>query len=362
VSATSNRPDSYARLARALDGLANGFPRTESGVELEILRRAFSPEQASVASLLTGRFETTADISRRADIDEGCLASILRELALHNLVWTRPEPEEVAYRLAPFMPVGIYEAKLLEQPDPEFASLVEQYFREGGAAGMMQPRPAIHRVLPARDAVDAEWVLPYDDVRTILQGAASFRLERCSCRLQQEELGQRRCDFPLDACLWFSYDPAGDVETSVSREQALSVLDEAERIGLVHTVSNVASKVGYVCNCCGCCCALLRGINEWGIEASVAHANYLAEIDVSLCSACGTCEQRCQVAAIVTTTEASAVDRDKCIGCGLCATGCPTGAARLRRKPPHEIVAPPVTMEAWEHLRLATRGLIPGDD
>jgi H+/Na+-translocating ferredoxin:NAD+ oxidoreductase subunit B len=259
------------------------------------------------------------------------------------------------------MPVGIYEAKLLEEPDAEFARLVEQYFREGGAAGMMQPRPAIHRVLPARGAVDLEWVLPYDDVRTILQGAESFRLERCACRVQQEEIHQRQCDFPLDACLWFSYEPAGDVETSISREAALTALDEAERVGLVHTVSNVASKVGYVCNCCGCCCALLRGINEWGVEGSVAHANYVAEIDITLCSTCGTCVQRCQVGAIVTGTDTRTVAPGRCIGCGLCVTGCPTGAAKLRRKPPDEIVTPPATLEAWEHMRLAARGLTPND-
>ena len=56
--------------------------------------------------------------------------------------------------------------------------------------------------------------------------------------------------------------------------QALAALDEAERVGLVHTVSNVASGIGYVCNCCGCCCGLLRGINDWGVEHSVAQANY----------------------------------------------------------------------------------------
>ena len=66
---------------------------------------------------------------------------------------------------------------------------------------------------------------------------------------------------------------------AISHEEALAVLDEAERVGLVHTVSNVASGIGYVCNCCGCCCGLLRGINEWGIEHSVAQANYFAEID-----------------------------------------------------------------------------------
>jgi electron transport complex protein RnfB len=35
--------DAYEQLAAAMDRLANGFPRTESGVELKILRKMFSP-------------------------------------------------------------------------------------------------------------------------------------------------------------------------------------------------------------------------------------------------------------------------------------------------------------------------------
>ncbi len=263
----------------------------------------------------------------------------------------------MGYRLAPFV-VGFYEAHMLEQRDAEFARLVEEYFCGGGAAGIMSAQPAIHRVVPARGATEMEWVLPYDDVRAILGKASSFRVETCVCRLQQDELGARRCDFPLESCLWFSYAESGDEASAISHEEALAVLDEAERVGLVHTVSNVASGIGYVCNCCGCCCGLLRGITEWGIEGSVAQANYFAEIDPLVCTACGVCEERCQVDAIAVNDDGvRVVRRESCIGCGLCVTGCPEEAARLRRKPEDEIVAPPATRGAWERMRLKQRGL-----
>jgi hypothetical protein len=42
----------YVQLANALDQLPNGFPRTESGVELEILKRIFTSEEAKIASKL----------------------------------------------------------------------------------------------------------------------------------------------------------------------------------------------------------------------------------------------------------------------------------------------------------------------
>ena len=137
----------------------------------------------------------------------------------------------------------------------------------------------------------------------------------------------------------------------------MAFLDKAEEMGLVHTVSNVMKGVGYVCNCCGCCCGILRGINDWGIENSVAHANYYATIDADECLGCGTCRKRCQVHAISDSNGVSVVDRRKCIGCGLCVTGCPNGVAKLERKPEKEIVSPPANFEAWEHERLHNRGL-----
>jgi electron transport complex protein RnfB len=39
----------YERLARHLDQLPAGFPKTESGVELRILKRLFTEEEAELA-------------------------------------------------------------------------------------------------------------------------------------------------------------------------------------------------------------------------------------------------------------------------------------------------------------------------
>ncbi len=41
--------DVYKRLAKKLDKLPQGFPATESGVELKILRKIFMPEDAAMA-------------------------------------------------------------------------------------------------------------------------------------------------------------------------------------------------------------------------------------------------------------------------------------------------------------------------
>jgi len=158
-------------------------------------------------------------------------------------------------------------------------------------------------------------------------------------------------------CLGFSSVERAPGPYDVSREEALAVLDKAEEIGLVHTVSNVMKGFGYVCNCCGCCCGILRGVTEWGIENSVAHANYYAVIDPDECLNCGTCRKRCQVHAISEQNGVSTVDLKRCIGCGLCATGCPNNAAKLQRKPESQIINPPEDFATWEHERLHNRGI-----
>jgi electron transport complex protein RnfB len=349
--------DEYERLAAALDRLANGFPRTESGVELKILRKMVSPGEAALAAVMTATPEPVARIAERAGLAVRDAGEILKELARREFVWVSSTPGARGFRLAPFV-VGSYEAHMLRSPDPEFARLVEEYFGGAGGALIMGPRPALHRAVPARAAVKSEWVLPYDDVRAILLGARSFVIGDCVCRVQQDLLNSRRCDFPVNACLWFSASEDAGREGACSQAEALEFLDQIEKIGLVHTVSNVAEGVGYVCNCCGCCCGLLRGINEWGIDHSVAQANYFAEIDLETCTACAVCVDRCQVGAISESDGTYVVDRGRCIGCGLCVTGCASDAVALRPKPPEHVVAPPPDFAAWERQRLSDRGLL----
>jgi NAD-dependent dihydropyrimidine dehydrogenase PreA subunit len=345
----------YEQLAEALNNLPNGFPRTPSNVEIRVLRKIFSPEEASLAGQLTGSMKSAEAIANRIGLTAEEVEARLTKMAKRGLLWSYKEGEKSLFRLAPFV-VGIYEAQL-ESMDHELAHLVEEYLANGGAVGIMKPQPALHRVVPAQKAVKSEWILPYDDVKAILLQSKTFHLRDCICRVQQDYIS-RKCDFPLRTCLSFSSFDRPPHPLDISKEEAIAFLDEAEEMGLVHTVSNVMKGFGYVCNCCGCCCGILRGINEWGIENSVAYANYYAIIDPDECVGCGICRKRCQVHAISEQDGISAVNVKKCIGCGLCATGCPNKAAKLARKTDEEIVSPPVDFAAWEHERLHNRGLV----
>jgi electron transport complex protein RnfB len=345
----------YEQLASALDALPNGFPRTPSSVEIAILKKIFSPEEAAVASQLTRRYDTIEVIAKRTGLSVEEAREQLAKMARRGLLWSGKTADQPTYRLAPWV-VGIYESQL-DTLDHELAHLVENYFADGGAIGIMKPQPALHRVIPAQTAVKTEWILPYDDVRRILMNSKTFHLRDCICRVQQDQIGKRRCTFPLRTCLSFSPNERSPHPLDISKEEALAFLDKAEELGLVHTVSNVMKGISYVCNCCGCCCGILRGITDWGIENSVAHANYYAVIDPETCVGCGACRSRCQVHAISERDGVSVVNPEKCIGCGLCATGCPSGAAKLQRKPDGQVVSPPADFGAWEKERLHNRGV-----
>ena len=57
--------EAYHKLARVLDTLPNGFPATESGVEINLLKKIFTPEQADLFCDLRLTFETVEEIAQR---------------------------------------------------------------------------------------------------------------------------------------------------------------------------------------------------------------------------------------------------------------------------------------------------------
>ena len=323
--------DAYESLAKALDRLPGGFPPTKSRVELQVLKKIFSPEETQLACYLTGTSETVDVIAARAGLPVAEIEAKLRAMRGRGIIWGSEREGIWKFRLAPFI-VGVYESQW-EVMDHEFSHLVEQYWNEGGMEGIMRYEPALHRVVPAQRAIKREIILPYDDVKELILQARSFELRDCICRKQLDLVGNRRCEFPVRACLNFSVKerPAGPYD--ITQKEAIRVLDQVEEIGLVHTVSNVAAGVHYVCNCCGCCCAILRGITQFGIENSVAKANYYAVVEAEECNGCGICEQACAYSAIEMKPHpkdpsrlVAEVNRALCKGCGSCSAACLSSA------------------------------------
>jgi hypothetical protein len=69
--------DVYRELARTLDRIPPGFPATESGVELQLLARLFTRDEATVVTALRLTYEAAGDIAARAAMDSGAAYDIL---------------------------------------------------------------------------------------------------------------------------------------------------------------------------------------------------------------------------------------------------------------------------------------------
>jgi len=59
----------YEKPADHLDRLPERYPRTATGIEIRILRRLFTPEQAALAQLLTLNPEPPAAVAARSGLD-----------------------------------------------------------------------------------------------------------------------------------------------------------------------------------------------------------------------------------------------------------------------------------------------------
>ncbi len=72
--------DIYRKLAQRLDAIPNGFPATESGVELRLLvAKIFTPEEAALASVMRLTQEPAANIAARAGMDADKIYRTLKE-------------------------------------------------------------------------------------------------------------------------------------------------------------------------------------------------------------------------------------------------------------------------------------------
>ncbi|HET89144.1 MAG TPA: 4Fe-4S ferredoxin [Chloroflexi bacterium] len=344
----------YRQLAQRLDAIPNGFPATESGVELRLLATMFAPEEAKLASVMRLNREPVADIAARAHVD-----SQEAYRTLKGLIRYRKEERGLCFGLMPFV-VGFYEEQL-PRMDREMAELMEQYLQETRGAGIARPEPAVHRVIPVEEAIpfDLE-IFPHERATELIESAKSWGVRRCICRVQQQLIG-KGCDHGIENCLVFAPVEGlfvnDDVTRAITKEEALRILDETEEEGLVHTTGNYRDGLNYICNCCSCCCGILRSVVEFGIPTAIATSHFHAVVDPDLCIGCGDCIERCQFDALSLPGDLCQVDEVRCVGCGACAIICLADALSLERRIEDETPPLPTDIRDWTAQRADRRGI-----
>ena len=326
----------YEALRAHLDRGPIPFPAAASGVEIRLLRRLFTPDEACITLQLSALPEALSTISRRLGASAASLGPILAAMATRGVIHQTGQPGAERYGKLPFA-VGIYElqvghltADLERDARAYFDEAFVEAFQEGPTRQMrtVPVGAAFRPTSPVARAADIK--------ASILASAGPFAVQRCICRHGKDLLGEpcRRTDL-RENCLTLGggarFMLARGVAREVTREELSSLVDRADAEGLVLQPQNTASP-SFVCCCCGCCCNVLTSSRKLPRPASRFAATHRAVAEAKACSACGACVERCPMEALSVGSGEAAVNHDRCIGCGLCVTSCPSDALRLAER------------------------------
>ncbi len=343
----------FRQLARHLDNLPSGYPPTESGVELKILRRLFTPEEAELTLQLTIIAEPARVVARRAGISVDEAARRLEEMARKGLILKTGGNGAPARYMALQFVVGIWENQV-NRLDEELIRDMNDYIPTLFNADEWRRAPQMRTIPVGRSLGAVHSVMDYERAEAIVRDQKSISVRNCICRQEHEMVG-KGCGKPMESCLAFGegvrLSREMGVGRAIDREEALDILRRADEAGLVLQPSNSRNPM-WICACCGCCCQVLKAFKRHPHPAEIVAAPFSAVVDAGACQGCGVCMDRCQMAALRVAGDVVLLDESRCIGCGLCVSTCPVDAIELRRKPESEQPRVPRTIEG-AYFRLA---------
>lgn len=326
----------------------NKFPQgaPESETLFEILKVMFEPDEAQLVSLLPIKPFSVKDASKIWKKSEEETYEILNSLAEKALLLDMNNLKEQKYVVPPPM-IGFFEfalmrtgghfdQKLLSELFHQYLEVEEDFMRK-----LLSLKTPIGRILVNEQTIkeeDTVYVLDYERATSIINNAESVGVSRCYCRHKAEHLGEN-CDAPQEVCLSInglshSLSKHGYAEL-ISKEKAHEILKLSYDHNLIQFAENVKDGVGFICNCCSCCCMALKGAKKMGIPQTISSSNYIATMNQS-CVSCGKCVDVCPVGCFNVETVDSkkkvTFDDTMCLGCGVCERVCKPKALEMNRR------------------------------
>ncbi|MBF0204124.1 MAG: 4Fe-4S dicluster domain-containing protein [Desulfamplus sp.] len=410
----------YQQLAYHIDKLPGGFPSTETGVELRILKQLFTPEEAQLTLNLTIIPEPVRVIAARAMIPipiaekmlkelafKGCIISVQLDIMIKSTLPLLPkwlkrkalfgnirEDEQMLYSACSFV-IGIWEFHL-NNMTPELARDMNEYMPYLINDWIKYPQL---RTIPIGASLDSSLkVFSYENARELIQKQKHILIAKCVCRVEAEVSGHK-CKFPMETCFVFGiaadYYERNKLGRMIDQAEALEILKKVEKAGLVLQPSN-SQEVLNICCCCGCCCGVLKNIKKLPAPAQYIPSAFMNTLDSEACNGCGICVKRCQMNALSLVGSKNALslvggknalsqeikneekdskgkdskdnkgkdskkavlDTSRCIGCGGCVPTCPTKAMQLVRKPETDYLKPSKNTISTTYMQSQTKGKI----
>lgn len=359
----------YRKAARVIVK-AGVFPFPITDTMIEILKMLINGEELELVMAFKRKLSQTMDqLKQSSKMSESQIHRLTNSLSKIGLIFNQPSSAGIiVYRLMPLVMVGVFEYTFMKklgfnETEKKLASLFTRLFEElrdfiqdnyDTIAPYFESVPPYDRTVPILDKnvsdkeiqisinkeidVPEEQIIPTQEVEEIIKKFKDIAVGHCFCRHHKDLLGKPCKTTKLrENCFTFGKSARYCVEQgfarTISKEEALKILKESEKDGLVHKAFHPGSKIAKdetsICNCCKCCCGTL----EWwrmGVTAMINSTNYLCQIDKDKCIGCGTCVEKCPVEAIQGDDNNKAeCNKEWCIGCGVCAHFCPENAISL---------------------------------
>jgi len=339
--------DVYLRLAKHLENLVMGYPYSQSLIDL--LKEMYSPAEAQVALAIPNDLAplevVVADtIASRSDLPASAVIEALESLAARNLLYTRTTASgDKGYALLQVgygIPQTFFWGGQNDDRAQRMARLVLNYFTVpttqkvyGGVT------TKTYKYAPANLSLDIgmQGVMPHEQMEPIVRGATTIAVAHCPCRMSAKILGRSDCRHCLEVCI--KYDEMAEfviakgLARQISPDEALHILADSEKEGMVHMVDNAQGQIKHTCNCCGHYCWNVGIIRRRKIPRDMLMAVYfIRETDLAECIGCGACADICPVDAVRMVDDRPEVDQNWCIGCGVCAVSCPAEVISIKRR------------------------------
>lgn len=326
----------------------NKFPQgaPESETLYEILKVFFTEEEAFLVSKLPIKpfdADKASKIWRKSKSETLTILDSLASKALlldmndkTTQMYVMPPPMIGFFEFALMRTGGVFDQRLLSELFFKYIETEEEFMKK-----LLSLKTPIGRVLVNEESLhesDKVYVLDYEKATSIINNAENIGVSRCYCRHKAEHLGQN-CDAPQDVCLSLnslslSLSKHGYARL-IDKEEALIILKEAYNNNLIQFAENVMDDVGFICNCCPCCCVALKSVKKIGLAQTISSSNFIAN-KLDSCINCKRCITVCPVGCfklIIENDKKKVVyNSELCLGCGVCQRVCHYNAIEMQKR------------------------------
>ncbi|MGQ9843005.1 MAG: hypothetical protein ACUVRK_05510 [Spirochaetota bacterium] len=193
--------DIYAALQKRLDMYSLGFPQTQSKIEITILKKLFSHDDAKLFLELSPMLETAQNIATRIGKSLEEIERHLDDMAKRGLIFKKTKEGISKYGAIPFIH-GVFEFQV-KRINKDLALLLEQYYEEGLSQAVAKNTNMFLSPIPVNESIESKsTVAPFEDAASIIKQASVIAVADCICRKEKKIIG-KGCDKPLETCLIF---------------------------------------------------------------------------------------------------------------------------------------------------------------